>query len=314
MKNTTPASSQAKASPPVEPVDRLDPIDWIDHANAGADVSRAISRQLSRRRRRRAGFAATGAAIFALTAVLWLGRWRHSHETDGAPAASAIVTLPVRQVLPDGSIVELKAGAAVEPAFTAALRKIVLLRGEAHFQVTHDTARPFVVSVGGVDVQAVGTAFSVQYGKAAVEVLVTEGRVAVQPALSANPLPSSAPSVPGFEVFVDAGNFAVVGIDATALALPPRVMPMPTLELKERLAWRVPQLQFSGTLLAEVIAMINVHGSVRLSIGDEGLGKVRISGVLRADNLDTLLELLAESHGIKAEHRGASEVVLTHAR
>ena len=314
MKKNTPVSSHAEVTAPADPAEHIDPLDWIERAKAGTDVARAISRQLWRRRRHRAGIAAAGAAILFMGAFRWQGPWREVRNADRLSPASAIVTLPVRQILPDGSIVELKAGATVEPAFTPALRKIILLRGEAHFQVIHDAARPFVVSVGGVEVQAVGTAFSVQFGKTSVEVLVTEGRVAVQPAVSPSSSPPAAVPAPTFEIFVDAGSLAVVGLDAAAFAIPPKVLPMPTVELKERLAWRVPQLQFSGTPLSEVIAMINAHGPVRLTLGSEALGKVRISGVLRADNLDTLLELLAESHGIKTEHRGASEMVLTHAR
>ena len=94
----------------------------------------------------------------------------------------------------------------------------------------------------------------------------------------------------------------------------PVVSPLPAVTLKARLAWRVPQLQFSGTPLAEVVAQINTHGTTRVTLGDAALDKIEVSGVLRADNLDTLLELLAETHGIKAEKRGASDVVLTRAR
>lgn len=304
-------------SAPVETEEHLDPLDWIEHAGASADVSRAIGRQLRlrrRRRRQRTAILASVTAAFLVGAFLWQDPWGDARNADRPLPASAVVTLPLRQILPDGSIVELKAGATVEPAFTPSLRKITLLRGEAHFQVTHDAARPFVVSVGGVEVQAVGTAFSVQFGKTSVEVLVTEGRVAVQPGVTASPSMPSVVSAPAFEIFVDAGSLAVVGLDTTALAIPPKVLPMPTVELKERLAWRVPQLQFSGTPLSEVIEMINAHAPVRLTLGNDALGKVRISGVLRADNLDTLLELLAESHGINAEQNGASEMVLTRAR
>ena len=290
---------------------RIDPMDWIDETGAGADVARAIHRQLRRRRRR--ATAATGLAALLLGVFLWSIPWQQSRDTGRPLPASAIVTLPARQLLPDGTVVELKADAAIEPSFTPSLRKIALLHGEAHFQVKHDAARPFVVSVGGVEVRAVGTAFSVEFGKTSVEVLVTEGRVAVQQTVPVSRLTTLAPVDPP-AALVDAGSVAVVEIGSASLATPPKVAPVPAVTLKERLAWRVPQLQFSATPLSEVIAMINVHSPVRLILGNEALGRIKISGVLRADNLNTLLELLAESHRIKAEHRSAFEIVLTNGR
>lgn len=309
MKKNTPVPAKSDTTAAVTPAGCIDPLDWIDQAGAAADISRAIDRRL-RRRRRRAAIAA-GTAALLMGTFLWQVLWRQGREAERPAPASTIVMLPAHQVLPDGSIVELKTGAMLEPAFTPSLRKITLLQGEAHFQVKKDAARPFVVSVGGVEVRAVGTAFSVQFRKTAVEVLVTEGKVTVRQTGSSGPMAAPAP-VPA--IFVDAGNLAVVELDPAMLETLPKVELLPALELRQRLAWRVPQLQFSGTPLSEAITMINAHGPVRLTLGDAVLGRVKISGVLRADNLDTLLELLAESHGIKSEHRGPFEVELTRAR
>ncbi len=45
-------------------------------------------------------------------------------------------------------------------------------------------------------------------------------------------------------------------------------------------------------------------------LADESLGDVRLSGILRADNIDALRELLAEVHGIRSEYRAGGEIVL----
>ena len=65
------------------------------------------------------------------------------------------------------------------------------------------------------------------------------------------------------------------------------------------------------TPLSEAAPMINRYSSRKLVLGDDSLGSVKISGVLRADNLEALQEMLAENSGIKAEVR-AHEIVLTH--
>jgi len=58
-------------SAPVETEEHLDPLDWIEHAGASADVSRAIGRQLRLRRRRRRQRTAILASV---TAAFW---WAH---------------------------------------------------------------------------------------------------------------------------------------------------------------------------------------------------------------------------------------------
>jgi transmembrane sensor len=85
-----------------------------------------------------------------------------------------------RQVLPDGSILELTEGAEVVVAYEADERRVRLIRGEAFFTVARDVHRPFVVEASGVAVQALGTAFSVVMGKLDVSVTVTEGSVEVR--------------------------------------------------------------------------------------------------------------------------------------
>ncbi|MGH7958663.1 MAG: FecR family protein, partial [Opitutaceae bacterium] len=79
--------------------------------------------------------------------------------------------------LPDGSVARLNASTGIAVDFRRRERHVRLLRGEAHFTVARDAARPFVVEASGLAVRAVGTAFTVSTRAGAVEVLVTEGKV-----------------------------------------------------------------------------------------------------------------------------------------
>ena len=97
-------------------------------------------------------------------------------SATGLAALSAPVT---QRTLEDGTVVELNKGAVLAVEFSARVRRVRLERGEAHFTVTKNPARPFIVSARGMDVVAVGTAFNVRLDSAVVEVLVTEGRVRV---------------------------------------------------------------------------------------------------------------------------------------
>ena len=50
----------------------------------------------------------------------------------------------------DGTVVELKRGADISVEFSKRLRRVVLLRGEAHFQVAKNKDWPFAVDAGGL--------------------------------------------------------------------------------------------------------------------------------------------------------------------
>jgi transmembrane sensor len=209
--------------------------------------------------------------------------------------------------------VELRDGATVAVDFSAGRRRVVLADGEAHFQVAKDAARPFVVTARGIEIRAVGTAFSVQLGERAVEVLVSEGEVAVEhrvaledttPARDAGaaPVRSLATLAAGKRVTVE------VATDAAPAASP--VVAVSEEDFAGRLSWRVPRLRFAGTPLEQAVPLFNRHSRVQLVLGDREIGKVRLSGVLRADNTGSLVQLLATEFGARATPRGEREIVL----
>jgi transmembrane sensor len=197
------------------------------------------------------------------------------------------------RTLADGSVVELNGAARIEIEFSAALRRVRLAGGDAHFSVAKDPARPFVVAVGALEVRAVGTAFAIARDAGEIAVLVTEGRVAVSSITDSAP-PSALVAGEGLRV-----------ADPTAPAVAPRVAALTPAEIDARLAWRVPRLEFSATPLARVVEMFNAHaarhGGSRLTLADGALAPLRVTGVLRADDTESLLRLLAGQFGIAAE-------------
>ena len=78
---------------------------------------------------------------------------------------------------------------------------------------------------------------------------------------------------------------------------------VPAAEFAALLAWRVPRLEFSDTPLAQVVAMFNTQGAARLVLNEESVGTLKVSGVLRADDLESLFRLLDAEFGLKAERR-----------
>ena len=83
-------------------------------------------------------------------------------------------------VLPDGSLLHLNTGTSVEIDFSAEVRNVELIKGEALFNVVQASNRPFVVDVIDHNVVAVGTTFNLQITDAALKIEVVEGQIAVR--------------------------------------------------------------------------------------------------------------------------------------
>jgi transmembrane sensor len=91
---------------------------------------------------------------------------------------------PYRFVLPDQSVVWLKANARLQldtQSYKQTERTVQLLSGEAFFEVQKDKAHPFIVQHGAVETRVLGTSFSVQTatGNGTVQVTVATGKVEV---------------------------------------------------------------------------------------------------------------------------------------
>lgn len=212
--------------------------------------------------------------------------------------------------LPDGSKVHLNTDTVVEANYTAEERRVVVTRGEAHFTVAPNAQRPFVVTARQVAVRAVGTAFNVWLDADKVEVLVTEGKVAITAPRARTAAAHDAGSIP--DVKLAAGERAVIptrGDQPTADG--PVITPVAADEAERVLAWREQRLEFVSASLAEVVAQFNRYNQHKLRIDPAatGLGDVRFGGGFRPDAHDAFVRLLEKNFDVRAERR-ATETIL----
>ena len=252
-------------------------------------------------RRRPGVFAGIG-----LAAALALGSFLGWHAL--LPPAAIQYTTTVagyeRARLDDGSTLELNAASAARVQFTAAERRVELTNGEAHFAVAHDTARPFIVSAGGIAVRAVGTAFNVRYtAEGAVEVTVTEGKVSVGQSAPASSAAESAP-------LVSAGQRIVLPQHAP----PPSVEQVDPAALRAALAWQSRLADFAEAPLAVVIARFNTRSRVQLILVDPELGARPVGGTFALDESEAFVRLLERDGEIIGERRGETEIHLRRER
>jgi len=125
-------------------------------------------------RRWRAGVMATAAAAaIVLACAPSLRLWFQ--------ADYATTTGQTRQIaLDDGSNLTLGSASAIAVHMHGDTRRVVLLKGEALFQVRHDPRRAFVVEADGVVSRDIGTVFDMRSGAGHVVLGVGEGTVGLR--------------------------------------------------------------------------------------------------------------------------------------
>ncbi|MBX3737046.1 MAG: FecR domain-containing protein [Candidatus Didemnitutus sp.] len=253
------------------------------------------------------------AATAALAACLTLGGawfWLRSAAPSAAESHAHYATTVggyQRMTLPDGSIVDLNANTEIREQFTAGERRVALVRGEAAFQVTKNPARPFIVQADGVAVRAVGTAFNVRLKADCVQVLVTEGRVHVDPPatlpLAREPLPE-----------IGIGQRVSVPTVAAAAATAPAVENVSPAVVRAELSWREPRLRFLEAPLAEVVRQFNARNRVQIELGDADLAALPVEATFRAEDVEAFVRLLTSSGEMVAVRAGPDRIVIRRAR
>ncbi|MGH7959286.1 MAG: hypothetical protein ACREH8_20075, partial [Opitutaceae bacterium] len=139
-------------------------------------------------------------------------------------------------------------------------------------------------------------------------VLVTEGQVAV--ARTAAPAAADAVSpIPSESVLVAAGGRVVMRAENSP-ATASRTQQMTRAEIDAALLWRGTRVEFTGTPLADAVALFNRQNSVQLSLDDRTLGGLRVSGVFWVDDPEGFARLLESSFGVQAVRRRDTEIVL----
>jgi transmembrane sensor len=153
--------------------------------------ARVLSRILTDADAARFPWRRVAAGVFAVAAaaalVVGSGRWLSSPAGTTPPIASAAPSQPTPALagasllsLADGSKAHLRPGAVLEPLEQS--RQVVRIAqrlGEVRYEVVPDIARPFVVVARDVEIQVMGTVFTVNVEDDGVKVSVERGRVAV---------------------------------------------------------------------------------------------------------------------------------------
>lgn len=196
---------------------------------------------------------------------------------------STAVGEQVQVILPDGSDAWLNTDTAIAVNYSPSKREIILLKGEAFFDVVKNRSRPFDVRSLGGHVKAVGTAFTVREQEGRATVSVGEGIVQVTPAAQINGEEVS--------VLVSAGKRTHFGKNAPASQIE-------AFSARLDFGWQRGMISFHDLPLDEAVAEIDRYlpGKIIL-MGDEEKYQP-ITARLFLNGLDDGVEALAKTHGL----------------
>jgi len=194
--------------------------------------------------------------------------------------------------LADGSRIELNTDTVVRILMRSDRRKILLEKGEAYFDVVHDSAHPFTVVAGDGRITDMGTKFSVRRDADRLEVALYEGRAQIaRQGTSAHAVTLT----PGDVALASSTSFSVThkaGMD-----------------IAKALSWRRGVLVFNDTPLAEAARELNRYNNTKIVIADPAVGRVGMGGTFATNNVAGFARVAKNLLHLQVENRGNAIVI-----
>jgi transmembrane sensor len=206
-------------------------------------------------------------------------------------------TSPVREViaergeraniqLVDGTRVTLNVDSRLRmPASFPSDTRTVHLEGEAYFDVSTDSTRPFIVRAHDAVIDVHGTSFNVRsYPEDRhVHVAVVEGAVSLRSHQSPQQTPGAR---------LESGQVGQLTEDA-------RVTTETVTDVSPLLGWMQGRLVFEEAPLPEVTARLERWYNMRFHLADPRLDSLRLTANLKSRSVENVLEVVSASLGIQ---------------
>lgn len=243
-------------------------------------------------------YAAAASILVAIVSLpLW---WSHAGHRQAKSAVSPDRPIATRfetgigQVshlaLADGSTVILDTDSALKAEFDGTSRRVSLQRGRAFFHVAHEK-RPFTVTGRRFAVTATGTRFVVDLDNAADTVSMVEGSV-VAAAIDGRR---------GQPVALKAGRSLTAGNRGWQLG---------TVDPEHADGWTTGELTFRNAPLEDVVRETNRYSQRKIVLGDSVVARARLSAVLKAGDIDTLVAAVQDLGIARISSRDVNGITL----
>jgi transmembrane sensor len=238
------------------------------------------------------------ASVCVVAVLLALSAPKIMELATESPSILTAVAQQKVEILEDGSVVTLGGATQLSVQYRRDRRLVVLERGEAFFEVTKDSERPFAVQVGNSEVLAVGTAFNINRRDDAVTVSVVEGVVDVSQrgvvSTEETAWESAAAELSGERrerlikgqelIFSRGGDIWQANPDSS---------------LERATAWREGRLAYVNERLDRVLQDVNRYSPQKVMIGDWELGDLRYTGTVFSTDIKSWLEGLEQAFALR---------------
>ncbi|MEB2844288.1 DUF4880 domain-containing protein [Rhizobiales bacterium RZME27] len=180
--------------------------------------------------------------------------------------------------LADGSRVILGPDSALLLAFSDSRRGVVLLKGQAFFDIARDENKPFEVDGGGLTIAVLGTGFDLDLGENRSVVALAHGSI------EASSLSGQRVLAPGDVLTLDrhTGGISEAKVDVADIG-----------------AWREGRLAVVNQPIGAVIAEIQRYHPAWISVPDQSLADQKVTGIYDLKAPDEALGALVDPYGGK---------------
>jgi transmembrane sensor len=209
------------------------------------------------------------AAAFAVLAVIGIAGSDYISRPEIQTFATGVGGHKIIR-LGDGSSIELNTGTLVTTNMGVDHRTVTIARGEAYFQVHHDSARPFIVLAAGHRLIDLGTKFLVRTQASHLEVALVSGRARLE---------TAAPDVQEHSAVLKPGDVAMASADSMSVAREPLG------RIVDALAWRRGMLVFRHVTLAKAAAEFNRYNERKLVVGKDA-ERLKINGTFAKNSIE----------------------------
>jgi transmembrane sensor len=241
-------------------------------------------------RARFALWGATMSATLVLAVIVSVYFWRDNAVVTGVGQQRV-------QLLQDGTRVALNTDTRIEVSYDERARRVHLIRGEAWFDVAKRPTWPFLVSVDGQEIRALGTSFIVRDDDTqGLSITLVEGQISVAPTAQLDEAASRNAQIlaPGERLVISRNHAPTVDRP----------------ELTRITAWERGRVEFEDTPLATAVKEMNRYSTVHVAVTDANVAQLRIGGVFHAGDSQEFVRIVTAAFGLRADRKGA-EILLS---
>ena len=196
-------------------------------------------------------------------------------------------------ILPDGTRVNLNSNTVLAYDIKSGdHRRVIILKGEAYFDVTKDNHCPFTVSVGEMHIKVLGTAFNVKVLNDRVETSLFSGSV---------------------KLHVDNANtdYQLVPGQKSIFDIAHKTLRMTDNDPQWDAGWKDGYLVFKSESLSSVLSRIGVWYGVRIRLDATDMSNDLLTGSFHNETLQTVLTTLSLQYGFVCENNN-DEIIIKH--